>query len=130
MPAHVRQFLFDVIDSVEQLDVLVQLYQASGGWLTPQTICNELRSSLSSIQGRLDLLENAALVEKVSDPSLMYRMVQDEVSVRLVKDVVDYYRQKKQSVFQIIFSPLKKGRTFAEAFVVVRSHKGNGGKNG
>jgi hypothetical protein len=130
IPNSVRQFIFDHIDSVEQLEVLALLFTKSETWWTSQSISNELRSSAPSIQVRLKHLKSGKLIEENPTQPTLYRYRSGDVQQdTLVASLVDEYRKRRQSTLELIFSPLKKGRNFADAFKI-KSPDEEGDENG
>jgi hypothetical protein len=45
-------------------------------------------------------------------------------------ELAENYKLKRQKIFELIFSPLKRGRQFANAFVVNPVKKGEGDQDG
>ena len=119
LPANVCSFVFEHIDSVELLDVLILMRsQAPRPWSSEQ-LSNELRSTTKSVSSRLATLEQKKLI--IEDPQsqgmYIYHPPSPETA-QAIDDLVDLYRIKKHKIFELIFSPVKKIRFFADAFML------------
>ncbi len=123
----VRQFVFDHIDSVEQIEVLLFLrLHAERGW-TAEELSREFRSSETSINSRLRNLVTLGILKEVGNTPLHYQYAPSSPSSdELLKDVADTYSIKRQKLQSLIFSPLKRARQFADAFNISRSNKPTG----
>ena len=132
LPKEIRQFIFAFIDSVEQLEVLLFLQQQPQSFFSSQAISDEFRSSRLSIENRLEALISAGLVEVLngSDKKFRYFSKGPEVD-QLISQIREEYKRRPQWVMELIFSPLKKAREFAEAFLIVaKGSKGSEENNG
>lgn len=123
-PENVRQFVFEHIDSVEQLEVLLFVRAHRGESHDTRKISAELRSNPASVLKRLLALEQSGFVRNLnpgskSDESALfqYDAKSNEIDTA-IGTLADLYKSRPQKIFEIIFSPLKKGRQFARAFVV------------
>ena len=120
---NVMRMLFEHIDSVEQLEVLLFMRLHGSQSFDGQQISAELRSSPQSVVRRLVTLEQSGFVEKVDTQEInetakfRYFVKSAEID-ETVADLADLYKLRPQKVLEIIFSPLKKGRQFANAFVL------------
>jgi Mn-dependent DtxR family transcriptional regulator len=124
IPENVRQFIFAYIDSVEQLEVLFLLRAEPGQSYTASQISGQLRSSEASVSGRLASLANAGLID--GDPVNGFRYAPKNKEIfALVDQLSESYRILRHRVLELIFSPMKRARSFADAFVVSKP----GGKN-
>lgn len=115
----VRQFVLRDIDSIEQLEVLLLLRQTSDQFWKIQTISDHLRSTPVSVERRLQSLEKLNLIEK-SENTFRYRPSTKE-KADVIDELSELYKTRRQTIFELIFSPLKKIRNFAEAFVVTNN---------
>ena len=132
LPKEIRQFVFAVIDSVEQLEVLLFLRKNKESVWTAQAISDQLRSSPPSIESRLSLLISSGLIKPIEGTPISYRyeVVTEEVD-QLIQKLSEEYKLRPQKLLTLIFSPLKKGRDFADAFVLAKkTTKGSGENNG
>ncbi len=116
IPEKVRQFIFEKIDSVEQLEILLFLrLQAQKEW-APEDISKEFRSSLQSVVGRLKSLEKIHMVGHFGS-SYRYE-AQTEETENMLEALDENYKKRRQKILELIFSPTKKARALAHAFVV------------
>lgn len=121
----VRHFIFDKIDSVEQLEVLLLLREHQPASMSAEKISSELRSSVSSVTSRLTYLEQLSLVIKdPNNPKTYLFKPSNPKDVDTVNALAEIYKIKRQKVLELIFSSLKKARHFANAFMVT-SKKGD-----
>ena len=131
IPASLRQFIFDYIDSVEQLEVLLFLRMHQNQWFTVDAISAEFRSSPQSIESRLKALQNSKLVQiensTPAKPKYCYSAIAEFDAI--IEELGVTYRLRRQTVLEFIFSPLKRGRQFAEAFIIKKT-KTDGDSNG
>ncbi|MEK6555567.1 MAG: hypothetical protein AABZ31_10030 [Bdellovibrionota bacterium] len=130
IPADVSHLIFEKIDSVEQLEVLLILRTAVPASKSREQISSELRSSVSSVSSRLVGLQNAGLIQiSPEDPdSYIFKPETPELEAT-VNRLTEIYKVRRHRIFELIFSPLKKGRHFADAFMMNKQNKkgeGNG----
>ncbi|RYZ84648.1 MAG: MarR family transcriptional regulator [Proteobacteria bacterium] len=132
IPLLVKDFLFHSIDSVEQLEVLLWLFQSEGQKVTAEELSQTLRSSPNSVQQRLNgLLRNSLVIVERADadaPEHFYFNAESP-SKKIVYQLIEVYKTHRYRVLEIIFSPLKKSRHFADAFRISNKDP-KGGRNG
>lgn len=115
----IRQFIFEQIDSVELLEVLLFVRSQKDKDWNAELLAHEMRSSANSVSRRLENLKRLGLVqEDGADPNLYRYHLRDPELEVVLEELNDTYKVKKQKILELIFSPLKKGRHFANAFVV------------
>lgn len=118
----VKQFLFAHIESVEQLEVLLLLRQHSEKWWTAKSISDELRNNVSSVANRLKGIKHLGLAEEDENGKFHYKPSRPEDAI-LMDRLAEAYKIKKHRVLEIIFSPMKRARNFADAFLITNNHK-------
>lgn len=91
-------------------------------------IADELRASSSSVTNRLLVIKALGLIETDSQGQVRYKPKNAEIA-ELVDGLAEGYRVRKHRVLEIIFSPLKRAKSFADAFVISGGKK-NGDKDG
>jgi hypothetical protein len=119
IPDRVQSFIFKFIDSVEQLDILLFLRMNREKWWSAQDISRELRSNPESVQKRLEICEILGILHQLEGENHTYRFAPS--SPELEEDytaLAEAYRICRFQVMEMIFSPIKKARTFANAFLV------------
>jgi DNA-binding MarR family transcriptional regulator len=124
-----RQFIFEYVDSVEQLEILILLNGSTPKWWRPNEVTDEFRSTSASVSMRLQSLEKLGLIEQSPDGLYRYRSVSPEVD-EIVKELSQSYKVRRHKVLELIFSPMKRARGFADAFRVGKPKKDDGGKDG
>lgn len=130
IPDNVRQFLFEHVDSVEQLEVLLLLrHQDTRSWSAAE-VSHELRTNTTSVEKRLNRLAALNLLEadQALPPSFRYRPRSNEERA-MIDALSEAHRIRRHKVYELIFSPLKRARNFAEAFAV-RRLPNDGGEGG
>lgn len=118
IPEKVRLFIRDYIQSVEQLEILLLLYQHPDKEWTPNAVSKEIRSTPISTAKRLSDLKAARLVDEKSGSEKVYtyRPATAELS-KQIAELADTYATMRVTVIDLIFSkPVDKIRTFADAF--------------
>ncbi len=121
IPENIRHFIFEHINSVEQIEVLLFLRQNAEKTCTSEAISVELRSSRASVLQRLESLMAIGLVQKNGE-EFQYNPRTNELR-NTVNQLSEIYRLKRQKVFEIIFSPMKKAKNFADAFMIGKPPK-------
>ena len=129
IPEDIKQFLFSHVDSVEQLEVILFLRQHSDKWWTAKGIADELRNSASSVANRLKLIKSIGLIEENESGQFHFNPSRPE-DIILMERLAEVYKQRKHRIFEIIFSPMKRARNFADAFLINGSHKKDEDNNG
>lgn len=115
----IRQFIFEQIDSVELLEVLLFVRSHKDKDWSAELLAHEMRSSANSVSRRLENLKRLGLIqENKTDPNLYRYHLRNSELEEVLEELNDTYKVKKQKILELIFSPLKKGRHFANAFVV------------
>jgi predicted transcriptional regulator len=116
-PENVNQFIYAHIDSIEQLEILLLLrHHADKSW-SFKAISDELRSTPDSVATRILPLEKIGIIHREGD---MFRYLPtDSVLKETIDDLEKIYRVRRQKIYELIFSPMKKRvRDFADAFIV------------
>lgn len=121
MPPRVLGFIQSSIDAVEQLHVLLLLFEASPAARTVEQICRELRSTPASVRKRLhDLVSRKVLAPEAvtADNEASFLTATPEVS-ELVRELSELYRLRPHRVIAQIFAqPPPALRSFSDAFVL------------
>ncbi len=114
-----KHFIFEYIDSVELLEVLLFFRLHRDKSWNSDSIAHEFRSSGNSVSTRLETLKNMGFIEVDSRQlgHCRYKSGHDDFETML-EDLANVYKLRKQKILELIFSPLKKGRHFANAFLV------------
>jgi hypothetical protein len=121
-----KEFIYSYIDSVEQLEVLLFLWTRSDTWHSFEEIGNDLRLNPTSVGNRLRKFNEQGLIEKAED-SERFLFKSGSPVENIISELSEHYRIRKHRVFELIFSPSKKARVFADAFGVKKT---DGGTNG
>ena len=120
----IKQFIFEHIDSVELLEVLLFIRGQKDSKWNAEQIAQELRSSSKSVSTRLNSLVKIGLLENLPESKSLYQYKMASSDFEAILDELnETYKIRRQAIFELIFSPLKKGRHFANAFLVNPSKK-------
>jgi hypothetical protein len=123
IPEPVRHFLVQQVRSVEQLEVLVLLGAAPDREWTAAEVCDQLRSSVRSIEGRLgDLCAQGLLAATDRETGRAYRYAPaTEDARRLVEEAASLYKERRLAVINLIYEPPERDAvSFANAFKIKR----------
>lgn len=120
--------MFEYIDSVEQLEILLLLAADRQKQWTAEGLAQHLRSNRNSVEQRLSLLLARGLVSSTGN---VYQFSpQSDTVVATVNAVAGAYKTHRHRVMELIFSPMKKARDFSDAFRVTSYTKKKGDENG
>lgn len=125
IPKSVRDFVFEYIDSVEQLEILLLLESNSQKTWSPPELSGLLRSNLNSIEKRLGHLASQGLIVRNEDSHFAFFTENEELR-NTIHTLAEIYRVHRYKIMELIFSPMKKSRDLAEAFRL-SPHKPNKG---
>ncbi len=122
IPESVRQFIFSHIDSVEQLEILLLMRLHPGDKFTARSLAEQLRSTEASVQLRMAALARSGLIEGEDTGGYAYVEKNEEIK-KILSELNEAHRVMRHKVLELIFSPMKKARNFADAFVVSKPSK-------
>lgn len=112
------RFIFDCIDSVEQLDVLLLIHaHPDREWTFPE-ISRELRSSEASIRKRIVTLKEKSIIDPsaLSPRGVRYMPFSEKVG-QLVNNLSAIYPVQPYRVMELIFNKEKSAiQSFADSF--------------
>ncbi len=118
LPDDVSRFLHQVIDSVEQLEVLLLARMSPGRSWTAEDMARELYSHPLSIAQRFQGLFAAGLFRETSPGCMQYapRSTEQDDAVRHVGEM---YRERRVAVISIIATkPMANVKAFSDAFLI------------
>lgn len=126
-----RLFIYQNFDSVELIEVLLYLRTFSSDWKSVEQISREIRTSESSAQSRLETLVALQLIERNHEakPEYHYAPKSRQLS-ELVDLLAQEYKIKKHLILEIMFSPAKAAKHFADAFFFGKSERKKGDSDG
>jgi hypothetical protein len=128
IPDDVRQFIFEHVDSVTQLEVLFLLHNHTEREFDAEDVAKELRANIGACSKYLEALTSMGLL-KGSDGSYHYEPDSPELNT-VIKHLIDSYKIRPHKLMELIFSNSKKARNFADAFNLSKSTKRDGEDNG
>ena len=121
IPEDIRQFIFTYVDSVAQLEALFFLRLNQSRAFTPEELSAQMRSSLGSAQATLVHLETSGLVTREVG-AYRYALAGTELD-GIVGSLAQEFRLRPHKIFEQIFSPMKRARQFADAFLMGGGNK-------
>lgn len=130
IPADVKDFVFQYIDSVEQLEILLLLHARAPKFWSADELSDYLRSNRNSIEKRVSTLADQKLVLQDDSKTTFSFNATDEKLSKTVASLSEAYRVQKYKILEMIFSPMKKSRVFADAFKISSSKEEKGDDNG
>lgn len=121
MDNDVRVFVLNMIDSFEQMEILLLLHANQEQDWQAIDVTNKLRNTEASVIERLNDLENKGLLRSRAPDGPGSNVYQysprDQALARTVDALAKTYAERRASVINLIFSkPLAKIQTFADAF--------------
>ncbi len=122
LPEEVRRFIAEHIDSVEQLETLLLLYQHPERTWDAESVARELRIASVSAGERLEDMTHSGLMARKEGKPVEYRYASESAMLdEAVRGLAKAYSERRVSVINLIFSkPVDKIRTFADAFRIRR----------
>jgi DNA-binding MarR family transcriptional regulator len=122
LPEEVRRLIADHIDSVEQLEILLLLYQHPERTWDAEAVARELRIASISAGERLEDMAQSGLLARKDGKPVEYRYAPESESLdAAVRGLSTAYSERRVTVINLIFSkPVDKIRTFADAFRIRR----------
>ncbi|MBS1972545.1 MAG: hypothetical protein JSU04_19720 [Bdellovibrionales bacterium] len=129
IPKTVRDFVFEYIDSVEQLEILLLLESDSNKSWSLAELNGLLRSNINSVEKRISLLLSQGLIIKNEDSQFSFFL--DDVDLKqTIHSLADIYKVHRYRILEMIFSPMKKSRDLAEAFRLSPTKPNKGDSHG
>lgn len=128
VPEKVRTFIYEYIDSVEQLEILLLLHHDCNKRWSAMSISQQLRSSPNSAEKRLQLLKSLNLAQVFVGATVEYQCVTTPDITELIAELDRAYKIQPHRILELIFSPTKKARNFADSFRLYGNKKNPGGK--
>jgi hypothetical protein len=116
----VKRFVYEHIESVEQLEVLLLLRSTAPAEWTAESVARELRIAAPSAAIRLDDLASRDLLIVTGPSRSVYRYEPAGVDRdRVLRALADAYSTHRVSLITLIFSkPSDTIRSFADAFKI------------
>ncbi len=129
IPKTVRDFVFEYIDSVEQLEILLLLESDSKKSWSLAELSGLLRSNLNSVEKRISLLLAQGLIIKNEESHFSF-FLEDADLNQTIHSLADIYKVHRYKILEMIFSPMKKSRDLAEAFRLSPAKPNKGDSSG
>jgi hypothetical protein len=120
LPEDIRQFLREHVSSIEQLEILLRLYDISPRSETSAELAGALYLSPESIERRLNAYAEKGIVTHSGSEPWRYALAPKESGYgRSIGELARLYRERRVSVINEIFSnPIAAVQSFADAFII------------
>ena len=113
----VREFIFEHIDAVEHLEVLMLLREQRDQEWNSESVSRQLRTHQESAARRLESLEASGLLTSRSGAPKVYQYQAKSPELdKVVEQLAEAWRVRKHRVLELIFSPVKRARSISRAF--------------
>jgi hypothetical protein len=119
LPDHVKQFLRENIASVEQLEILLHVFN-KGTPVTADEVARALYISLDIARDRLQRFSGRGILIASSESNPTYRFNSTNSELNTVtSDLVKLYRERRVTLINFIYSsPSSTIQSFADAFII------------
>ena len=116
----VQEFIFEYIDSIDQLEVLLLMRATRERSWTAKEISDAMRTSLEAATHRLSALVAIGLLteQDANPPTYRYSPLTVEMD-GTVEELAETYKVHRHSIYGLIFSTLKRARRFLDAFTMI-----------
>lgn len=120
LPETTRQFLRDHVSSIEQLEILLHLYEKWPKSETSDEIARAMYLSPSSVDARLNAYAERGIVIRSGPEPWNYGLASKESGYgRQIGELAQLYKERRVTVINEIFSnPNSAIQTFADAFII------------
>jgi hypothetical protein len=124
-----RNFIFEYVDSVEALEILLFFFADPTRSLSFSALASELRSNPNSAESRSQVWRDLGIIgESSTETGVFFYSSNNEAVNEIVAELAIHYRIQRHKVYELIFSPMKKARAFADAFSAFRKPETKDGK--
>jgi predicted ArsR family transcriptional regulator len=124
LPDDVHRFLYQYIDSVEQLEVLLLTRRSPGRSWSAGDMARELYSHPTAIVQRFESLLGRGLLRESVPGCFQYAPRSAELD-RAVGRVAEMYRERRVAVISLIASkPIENVKAFSDAFRIRKKREG------
>ncbi len=116
----VKNFIRNVIDSFEHMEILLLLHSNPAQEWTAQEVCNRLRNDYGSAVNRLADLASKGLLKIRCDSENHFQFSpKNDMMQRTVDGLAKAYLERRVTIINLIFSkPHNKIQIFANAFKI------------
>ncbi len=120
LPEWTRQFLREHVSSIEQLEILLHLYEKWPQSETSSEVAQAVYLSPDSVRGRLNAFAEKGLVVRSGPEPWHYSLASKESGYgRQIGELAQLYKERRVSIINEIFSnPIAAIQTFADAFII------------
>jgi hypothetical protein len=118
LPAATTRFIFESIQSVEQIEILLLLASDAARDWSAEGVAKELRSSPRSAERWLENLRSQRLVTSATNSPTTFRFAPQSDELRAtVTELAEVYASHRVAIIELIFNkPAARMKSFADAF--------------
>ena len=122
LPKALSHFVATYFQSVEQVEVLLQLFANRERTWSPEEVDQRVRSSPASIEGRLKRLADQKLIErdKARPSSYRYRPATSELDASVALLAAEYKVRRSRVIEAIYQAPTQKMMNLRDAFKLTK----------
>lgn len=125
----IKQFVFAHVDSVELIEVMMLMRERKSQKWTAEALSHEMRGNALSVANRLETLTRIGVVVKDENSEYLYQPQTTDLET-LVDRLATAYKVRRHQILELIFSPMKRARNFADAFLLTGPGKKDEDSNG
>jgi transcription initiation factor IIE alpha subunit len=123
IPEPIQRFLFELIHSFEELEVVVLLNRNSAQRWTAQSIADQLKIAVNLVDDALEALRNRGIVAVVTEGGANFHVASEDYKPQLSELVTLYERHRLEIVMLMSTNAIERVRTgamrtFADCFFV------------
>ena len=125
IPANVRKFILDHVNSVEQLETLLLLHKYPTSEFTALDVSKALYTTEESISKRLTDLETIGVVKAATGPVRRFHYLPKNADIAAAVDgLATAYQTRRVSVITMIFTKGTSNlRAFTDSFKITRDEE-------
>ena len=123
IPEPIQRFLFELIHSFEELEVVVLLNRNSAQRWTAQSIADQLKIAVNLVDDALEALRNRGIVAVLTEGGATFHVASEDYKPQLGELVTLYERHRLEIVMLMSTNAIERVRTgamrtFADCFFV------------
>lgn len=131
IPEQVKLFIYNYIESVEILEILLFLRINTDKWSSAEQINLELKTQTSSIAKRLAILKSYRLVEEHTTDQGHFIYSPSNAEIKSTVDLLaEEYKIRRYRIYELIFSQKNNIKNFADAFKITSNKTKKDDENG
>jgi hypothetical protein len=120
LPDNVKLFLRETVSSVEQLEILLHVFNHSAAPMTAEAVAKALYISQEIASDRLQTYANRGILNATGSVPPAYSInSSNSETLRMLAEIGSLYRERRVSLINFIYSaPSSTIQSFADAFII------------